>query len=105
VSTSISSKPLELIFSDVWGHALNSIRWKKYYVSFIDDFSKFTWVYLLQFKSEVFQKILEYQKMVKCLFDTKIVAMQTDWGEEYQKLSSFLTQISVTHYVSCHHAH
>jgi hypothetical protein len=54
VSTSISSKPLELIFSVVWGPAPNSIRRKKYYVSFIDDFSKFTWVYLHRFKSEVF---------------------------------------------------
>jgi hypothetical protein len=29
-------------------------------VSFIDDFSKFTWIYLLKYKSEVFQKFHEF---------------------------------------------
>jgi hypothetical protein len=58
VSTSVSSKPLELIFSDVWSPAPDSTGRKKYYASFIDDFNKFTWIYLLQFKYEVFQKFL-----------------------------------------------
>jgi hypothetical protein len=40
--SSISSVPLELIFSDVWGPVPSSVGSKQYYVSFIDDFSKFT---------------------------------------------------------------
>jgi histone deacetylase 1/2 len=58
-------------------------------VSFIDDFSKFTWVYLLRHKSDVFQKFHEFQNMVERQFDRKIITMQTDWGGEYQKLNSF----------------
>lgn len=53
---------------------------RKYYVSFIDDYSKFTWVYLLKFKSEVFHKFLRFQKLVECMYVRKIIAMQTDWG-------------------------
>jgi hypothetical protein len=53
-STSVSTGVLDLIFSDVWGLAPNSVSRHKYYVSFIDDFSKFTWIYLLRQKSEVF---------------------------------------------------
>jgi hypothetical protein len=41
-SSSTSKAPLELIFSDVWGPACVSIGNNKYYVSFIDDYSKFT---------------------------------------------------------------
>ena len=41
-SDSKSSSPLELIFSDVWGPAIESVGRYRYYVSFIDDFSKFT---------------------------------------------------------------
>jgi hypothetical protein len=56
-STSESSSPLELVFSDVWGPGPTSIGKNCYYVSFIDDFNKFTWLYLLPRKSDVFQKI------------------------------------------------
>ena len=59
-SNSVSHAPLELIFSDVWGHARDSFGRKKYYVSFIDDFSKFTWIYLLKFKSEVLSIFQEF---------------------------------------------
>ena len=55
-STGTSSSPLELVFSDVWGPAPTSIGKNSFYVGFIDDFSKFAWIYLLRHKSEVFQK-------------------------------------------------
>jgi histone deacetylase 1/2 len=104
-STSVSSYPLELVFSDVWGPAPDSVGRYKYYVSFIDDFSKFTWIYRLMFKSEVFQKFHEFQNLVERLFDRKIIAMQIDWGGEYEKLNSFFSKIGISHLVSCPHAH
>jgi hypothetical protein len=55
-STSVSNHPLELVFSDVWGPAPESVGHYKYYVSFVDDYSKFTSIYLLKYKSEVIQK-------------------------------------------------
>ena len=64
-STSVSSSPLELVFSYLWGPASTSIGKNNFYVSFIDDFSKFTWIYLLRHKSEVFQKFHEFQNMVE----------------------------------------
>ena len=47
-STSVSHHPLELIFSDVWGPAPDSFGRMNYYISFIDDFSKYTWINLLK---------------------------------------------------------
>jgi hypothetical protein len=41
-SSTISKNPPELVFSDVWGAAPELVGRKKYNVSFIDDFSKFT---------------------------------------------------------------
>jgi histone deacetylase 1/2 len=95
----------ELVFSDVWGPAPTSIGRNNYYVSFIDDFSKFTWIYLLKHKFEVFQKFHDFQSMVECQFNKKIPAIQTDWGGEYQKLNTFFQHIGISHHVSCPYAH
>jgi histone deacetylase 1/2 len=104
-STSVSTSPLELVFSDVWGPASESFGRFKYYVSFIDDYSKFTWIYLFKKKSDVFQKFHDFQNHVERLFDKKILAMQTDWGGKYQKLNSFFQRVGISHLVSCPHAH
>jgi hypothetical protein len=64
-SDSVSKSPLELVFSDVWGPARDSIGRNKYYVSFINDFSKLTWIYLLKNKFKVFQKFKEFQVLVE----------------------------------------
>jgi hypothetical protein len=82
-SSSVSSVPPELVFSDVWGPAPESVRRKKCFVSFIDDFSKFVWIYTLKNRSEVFERFLEFQNLVERLFDRKIITMQTDRGGEY----------------------
>ena len=44
---------------------------KNYYVSFIDDYNKFTWISLLKYKSEVFSIFQEFQKLVERHFDRK----------------------------------
>jgi hypothetical protein len=61
----MSTKPLELVFSDVWGPAPTSVGRFSYYVTFIDDFSKFSWIYLIKKKSEVFQVFQNFQTLVE----------------------------------------
>jgi hypothetical protein len=78
-----------LFFLDVWGPAIDSFGCKKYYVSFIDDYSKFTWIYLLRSKSEVFKYFIEFQRLVERWFDCMIITVQFDWGGEYEKFNSF----------------
>lgn len=104
-SVSRSSAPLELVFSDVWGPAPQSVGRFKYYVSFIDDYSKFTWIYLLKNKSEVFQVFTNFQHLVERQLGRKILTMQTDWGGEYHRLNSFFQKIGIAHHISCPHTH
>jgi hypothetical protein len=73
----------------VWGLAPSSVGRNSYYVSFIHDFSKFTWIYLLRHKSEVFAKFHLFQQHVERLLNKKIIAIQTNWGGEYEKLIFF----------------
>jgi hypothetical protein len=65
LSSSHSTTPLELIYLDVRGPAVDSFGRKKYHVSFIDDFSHFTWIYLLHHKYEVFKFFKEFQCLVE----------------------------------------
>ena len=51
-----ASHCFDLIHSDVWGPSLISSHEQfKYYVTFSDDHSRFTWVYFLHSKYEVFR--------------------------------------------------
>jgi histone deacetylase 1/2 len=54
LSTRITIAPLEIIYSDVWGPAQNSVSGHQFYVCFVDSYSRFTWVYLLKRKNDVF---------------------------------------------------
>jgi histone deacetylase 1/2 len=42
--------------------------------------------------------------MVERQFDTKILAIQSDWGGEYQTLNSFFKCLGISHHVSCPHS-
>jgi hypothetical protein len=50
----VSSKPLEMIQSDVWTTKTESIGGCKYYVSFTDDHTRKVWIYFMKHKGEVF---------------------------------------------------
>jgi histone deacetylase 1/2 len=79
-SSRVVKTPLELIFSDVWGPAQTSVSGHNYYVSFIDAYSRFTWLYLLKHKSDVFDVFLQFQAHVERLLKHKIIHVQSDWG-------------------------
>jgi histone deacetylase 1/2 len=105
LSTHVSTSPLELIYTDVWGPAIVSVGGFKYYVSFVDDFSKFTWVYLLHAKSDVESTFYKFQKHVELLLDKKIKCVQSDWGGEYRRLHKYFENTGIAHRVSCPHTH
>jgi len=106
LSSSISMHPLDLLFTDVWGPSPSpSINGKRYYVCFVDDFSKFTWLFPIAAKSEVTSILLSFQKHVEKLFDRKIKAIQLDWGGEFRSLNSILAKQGISHRISCSHTH
>jgi transposase InsO family protein len=54
-----------------------------YYVSFIDDYSRKTWVYFLKSKDEVHGKFKEFKALVENLSERKIKILRSDNGGEY----------------------
>lgn len=74
-----STKPLELIHSDVWGPApILSHFGFSYYLIFIDDFSKYTWLFPLKQKSDVLSIFAEFHIKVEKQFSEKILSFQSD---------------------------
>jgi hypothetical protein len=47
----------------------------------------------------------EFQSLVEQLLNRKIPVVQSDWGGEYERLSSCFSSVGIAHHISCPHAH
>lgn len=66
---SCETKCFDIIHSDVWGITpVISHAHYKYFVTFIDDYSQFTWIYFLCSKSEVFSIFKTFLAYVETQF-------------------------------------
>ena len=72
-----------------------------YYISFVDHATRFTWIYLPKHKSDVYTVFKQFKALVETKFSSKIKILQSDWGGEFQGLSSFLKECGILHRVSC----
>ena len=54
-----------------------------YYVSFIDDFSRKTWIYFMKNKDEVFRKFKEFKSLIENHTEKKINILLLDNGGEF----------------------
>ena len=76
--------PLELIHSDVavpFPHM--SMSQAKYALTFIDDFSRYCWVYFLKHKSEVFGLFKVFKALVENQSRRKLKVLRSDNDGEY----------------------
>ncbi|GJU40382.1 zinc finger, CCHC-type containing protein [Tanacetum coccineum] len=78
------TKVLELIHSDLYDlHATPSLGNKKYFVTFIDDASRFCYVYLLHLKDEALDKFKVFKTEVELQQGSLIKRFRIDRGGEY----------------------
>jgi hypothetical protein len=83
-SNNRSNKILDLIHSDVCClMPVKSLGGSLYYVIFIYDYSRKTWLYLLKTKDEVFNKFQEFKAEIENLTNKKIKILRTNNGGEY----------------------
>ena len=77
---------LDLIHNDVVGHIpTNSINGCRYFPTFIDDFSRYWWIYFMKLKSEFFETFKSFKAMVENSFNKNIKSIRFDGGGEYVK--------------------
>ncbi|GJR67876.1 retrovirus-related pol polyprotein from transposon TNT 1-94 [Tanacetum coccineum] len=79
-----SSHPLDLIHCDLWGPApICSKDGYRYYVAFIDDYSRFTWLYPLKTKTGFYSVLPVFINLVQTQCSRKIKTFQSDGGTEF----------------------
>ncbi|KAJ4764474.1 Gag/pol [Rhynchospora pubera] len=93
LSTSVSHAPLELV------HAVVTSNGFRYYVTFIDDFTKFVWIFFLQSKDEVLQIFTSFKLQVENLLSNTIKVLRTDGGTEFKPITKRFPQL--VHQITC----
>ena len=77
--------PFMVIHYDVWGPSkvptLSGSRW---FVTFIDDYTKMTWLCLMKTKNEVNLLFQNFHKMIETQYNAKVRVIRSDNGGEYQ---------------------
>ena len=71
----VAQNPFELIHCDIWGpYHLLDFKGNRYFVTIVDDCTRFTWTYLVKHKSQVTEIITGFFSMVTTQFDAKITS-------------------------------
>ena len=79
-----SSVPLELIHIDIWSPTpITSHTGHRYYIHFLDDFSKISWFYVLKSQTNVLCIFQAFCMQIKKYFSRKIKMLQSNGAEEF----------------------
>ena len=104
LSNTRSTRPFSLIHTDIWGPCrISSISGAKWFVTFIDDCTRTTWLFLMKEKSEVSSIFPMFHKMICTQFGSLIKRVRSDNARDYfnQILSSFFQKEGIIHESSC----
>ncbi|CAN6568096.1 unnamed protein product [Malus baccata var. baccata] len=98
--------PFELVHSNVWGPSpvstLSGIKW---FVTFVDDCTRMTWIYVMKNKSDMGMVFRSFFQMVATQYSSVIKVFHSDNGGEYigSELSTFLRDQGILHETTCPH--
>lgn len=79
-----TKRPLEIVHTDIAGpFDIASLGGNRYYLTFIDDFSRKSWVYILKEKSETLDKFKKFKAMAEKQSGHYLKILRSDRGGEY----------------------
>ena len=103
-SLSCSFAPFDLVHSDVWGPSpVSSKGGSTYYVSFIDDYTRYTWVFLMKRRSDFLLVYSNFRALIKTQHSAVIKCFRCDLGGEYTSndFTQLLASDGTIHQSSC----
>jgi transposase InsO family protein len=85
VHTTHTRMPFEIVHCDIWGPmATPSINGSVFFLSIVDDYTRFTWVHLMKSKSQTRSLIKSFFSLVQTQFNLKIKCLRSDNGSEFK---------------------
>ena len=103
-SESISTDIFDLIHSDVWGPSpVSSIGGSQYFVVFIDDYSRYSWIFHMKYRSELLQVYFNFAKMVETQFSKRVKIFRSDNALEYTQYAfqAVLHSYDIVQHLTC----
>ena len=82
-----------------------SVSGHRYYIVFIDDFSRVSWVYLLKDRGHVYYVLRTFLAEIKNQFNVTPKILRTDNALEFvqSKIASHCASLGIIHQTSCPH--
>lgn len=75
---------LDIIDTDINGpHSTAGLNGEKYFLTFVDDYSKVAQIYVIKSKSEVYNCFVKYVNLIENMLGKKIKKLRCDNGTEY----------------------
>ncbi|KAL4367961.1 hypothetical protein GQ457_05G011320 [Hibiscus cannabinus] len=97
VSSTCSKNSFELVHCDVWGPFKDATYDNhRFFLTLVDDFTRSTWTYLMQHKSDVLMIVPSFLQMVKRQFGHDIKMFRSDNAPELK-----FSQLGIVHQFSC----
>ncbi len=99
-SNTRATEPLQLVHSDICGKmSEKSLGRAEYFLTFTDDYTRFTWTYILKTKDQVWEKLMEWKALVEKQSNRKLKVLRTDNGGEYtsKKFEEYLKKEGIRH--------
>jgi len=91
----------DLIHVDIWGPFPSiSMNGNKYFLTIVDDYTRYTWVILLKNKSEARNCLINLIELVMTQFEKVVKCIRSDNGVEF-KMDNFYASRGIIHQTTC----
>ena len=103
-SNNRTKRAFQVLHCDVWGPSPHlDLLGHQFFLICTDDYSRFTWLFLLKHKSEVTDCIKNLCKLIPTQFGVPVQGLRTDNAKDFlnNNLSSFLASVGIRHETSC----
>src|SRR3954469_20620359 len=100
-----TTRPFELLHMDLFGpdhYSSVSNEASQYGFVIVDDYSRYTWVHLVSYKTEVQEVFKRFSSRASTNFGVKIKHIRSDNGTEFKNsgLDDYLDELGITHELS-----